>query len=521
MTKRIEEMRRYFVQPDSPESAEDLANSVSRAVRTMAEIYATGGAIEDMSEESQEWLWNNRGVENDMVRVLGELLEKESKTRRFDHKFMGQIHPQGNKIGVVANMVAAYMNNNTIVKEVSIAEHEMELEVSEWLIEMFGYNANEASANIVTGGTTANIAALWVARQIKFKEFQEAGEDYEDKKLKVMCNEMGHYSLDKACDLLGVELVEVDMDGYKTNVDSLRRLLDGYNQEEKDSVIAIVGLAGETETGLVDDLDALADVATDYGMFFHVDAAYGGPFILTEKRDLFSGIERADSIVVDPHKMMYVPYASGAMLFKNKEHHALIQKCARYLQPDSNEGVMGSKELRNFGFAARIEGSMSTGGVMSTWATKELFGEEGLRALLNHTLELTDYAYKRALESKILLPLHEPEINTQLVGLKDYRLSKEGRDMLISEGKKRAMNEEREWKTNEASLHDELVCQVQRKMDEKDGYYVSTNGGVDKTRKREQGRSAWRMVPTHPFTTTVEVEEAIGLIEKYVSYYVE
>ena len=78
---------------------------------------------------------------------------------------MGQIHPQGSKIGILCNFIAAYMNTNTIVKDVSSSEHAMEHEVLDWCAKLFGYDPNNASGNVVSGGTTANIAAMWVARE--------------------------------------------------------------------------------------------------------------------------------------------------------------------------------------------------------------------------------------------------------------------------------------------------------------------------------------------------------------------
>ena len=479
--KGIEIIREYFVDPDSPESAEDLANLSSESIRVMAQIYASSGDSQAMSEEVRNWLTSQSG--DNLEKVLKKLLLKESNTRRFDAKFFGQIHPQGSKIGVISNLIAAYMNTNTIVREVSGSEHEMELAVTEWLADMFGYDKAQSSGNITTGGTTANVTALWVARE-KVLKARLGISGARNRNMFILGTHMSHYSVDKSANLLGsnVWLGKVPEKGFVMDLDRTEEIIRKI-QDSGREIAAIIGLAGETETGMVDDLDGIADIAEKYNIHFHVDAAYGGPFVLSERRDLFKGIDRADSIAVDPHKMLYTPYAAGAVLLKDKKDHALIQKNARYLNPKDNDGLLGDPKKRNFGFAARLEGSMSSQGVMSTWATKELFGEEGLSKILNHTLELTDHAYDMVSQSTSLRPLHKPHINTLLIGLKS------GSDFSEDEYKQK-------------------VLDIKDKVEEKYGYYISHNAEVD------NGRSAFRFVAMHPHSTLENVEGLIEAMDK-------
>jgi len=487
MNKKFEQAREYFTDPRRPETSEKLAQLGADTIRVMAQIYATGGDIEKMDQKTQDWLSRSKDSD-DLVEIMGELLQREIATRKFDHKFMGQIHPSGGKIGILANLVAAYMNTNTIVKEVSMSEHEMELEATDWLIDMFGYDKREASGNIVTDGTLANLAALWVAREKKIKELKETGKWKPGTIMHVLVNDMRHYSIDKACVILGTENVVLTLlprKGYKTDTEEAKKAIWKINRKGE-HVLALVGLAGETETAEVDDLDGLANVASATKTHLHIDAAYGGPFILSSRGGLFKGINRADSITVDPHKMLYVPYQAGAVLFKSRKDHALIQKSARYLQPDDNKGLLGDPVNRNFGFAARVEGSLGAGGVMATWATEKLLGKDGFTALLDHTLELTEYCYVRVNQSELLRPLHVPELNTLLIGLSNNLvLSKEG--------------------------YSRLVRDVQQAVDQKYGYYVSTNDEVD------NGRSAFRFVAMHPWTDIGDVENMVSCLEGEIS----
>ncbi len=486
MNEKLNRAREYFVNPRNAEYSEGLAQLGADTIRAMAQIYATGGDIEKMDSKTQNWLAKT-GDSDEVSEIVGELLKREAKTRRFDHKFMGQIHPQGSKVGVIANLVAGYMNTNTIVKEVSSSEHTMELEAVNWLGEMFGYDKEKFSGNIVTDGTLANLAALWVAREKKIKELKDAGKWKPGTVMHVLVNDMRHYSIDKACVILGTENVVLTLlprKGYKTDLGETQKAIWKINRKGE-QVLAIVGLAGETETAEVDDIDGLAEIAKKTNIFLHIDAAYGGPFIMSKQGNLFKGINRADSITVDPHKMLYVPYEAGAVLFKNKRDHALIQKSARYLQPEDNKGLLGNPEDRNFGFAARVEGSMGAGGVMATWATEKLLGKDGFKALLDHTLELTEYCYGRVKASEYLRPLHVPELNTLLIGLsKSISLSK-----------------------NEYGL---MVREVQQAVDQKFGYYVSTNDDVD------EGKSAFRFVAMHPWTEKDDVEALVGYLEQEI-----
>lgn len=489
MTEKFEAVKKYFVDPRSPESADDLANLGAEAIKTMAQIYATGGRIDLMSDKTKNWLLRNLESDESLTMVLKDVLREESSTRRFDHMFMGQIHPQGNKVGILANLIAAYMNTNTVVREVSSAENKMESEVLGWSADMFGYDRREFSGNVVTGGTLANQSALWVARENVWEKLTREGLDRRKdvKRLYVLSTEMKHYSLIKACDQLGLRFVPVAMEGYKTNPRSMQEAIDRVRRVGGE-IAAMVGIAGETETAEVDDLDALANVAERNGVYFHVDAAYGGPFILSRARDKFKGISRADSITYDPHKMLYTPYSAGIILFKDYRRHMLIEKGmrenARYLlKQDVRDGKVDRNKERNFGMS-RVEGSMGSGGVIATYATIKLLEKDGIAALLDHTLDLAQFAYTRVGESKVLRPLHYPDLNTLLVGLKEG---------LVPKG-----------------AYNQVVELAQKRADIR-GYYVSTNDEVD------HGRSAFRFVPTHPFTTVKDVDEVVSALEEEIS----
>lgn len=487
--KTFKQLREYFVDPQRAESAKDLKELSGVAIEVMAQIFASGGEMSRMSPEIVTWLAKSRDIGGPQ-NILGQVLEREIGTRRFDNKSMAQIHPQGNKIGILSMLVAAYMNTNTIVKEVSRGEHRMEYEAIVWLSEMFGYDPETASGNITTGGTLANQVALWVARDAKVLEL---GGDRDERnplgRLTVLTNSYSHYSVDKVCHQLGMRLEKLPADGYKTDVGALKRKLIEMDPKKRLKIAAIVAVAGETETAQVDDLEAIADLCQEFNIHLHVDAAYGGPFILSRKGYLFKGIDRADSITVDPHKMMWTPYSAGAVLFKDKTKHALIQNEARYLQVSTNMGLTGRQSERNFGLSARGEGSMGSGGVIATWATIKLFGKEGLASLLDHTLDMAEHAYTRVGESEVLCAWQELELNEFLVGLNLQNRELEG------------LSKDR---------YNEVMLLAKVYSDQVLGTYISLNEDID------GGRHAWRFIVVHPYTTKADINELFGNLEKTV-----
>lgn len=469
----LEAVKRFFVDPENPKSAEDLAQLGADTVLAMAEIYATKGNINKMTSENREWLSNPKSAETPLGQQIGEILKREAGTRIFDNLFVGQIHPQGSKIGIISNLIGAYMNTNRIYRGVSPAEAEMEQDSIKWLSDIFGYDSRKSGGNITTGGTTANIEALWVARQKAFKE-QGVIERKNTEPLYVLVSKYRHYSIDKACNMLGLRLVTVPDDGnFKIDVEALNSRAEAI-KKAGGKIAAVIGIAGETETGMVENLPRIAEIAKKYNAYFHVDAAYGGPYVLSNEHSRFRGINLADSITVDPHKMLYTPYAAGCVVFKEESDHLLISK------------VHETRYLRDV--VARVEGSMGSAGVIATWATKELLGNKGIATLLNHNLELADFAYSRTNASKILRPVFKPELNTLLIGFKSNL----------------GLNTK---KYNEVMAHVENVVED---ITPGKTMYVSRNTEI------ENGKDALRFLANHPYTTEQNVDDIMTFVENEV-----
>ncbi|MBV1842894.1 pyridoxal-dependent aspartate 1-decarboxylase PanP [Photobacterium ganghwense] len=257
------------------------------------------------------------------------------------------------------------------------------------------HSANHSLGAFCSGGTIANITALWVARNNALRpdgSFRGVAQEglframkhygYED--LAVLVSERGHYSLKKAADVLGLGrdcLIPIQTDSdNRVCVDQMRAKLESLKQQNV-RVFAIVGVAGTTETGNIDPLDALADLAAEYGCHFHVDAAWGGATLMSNKyRPLLKGIERADSVTIDAHKQLYVPMGAGMVIFKNPASMSAIEHHAEYILRK------GSKDLGSH----TLEGSRS-GMAMLLYASLNIISRPGYEMLINNSIEKARY----------------------------------------------------------------------------------------------------------------------------------
>jgi glutamate decarboxylase len=253
------------------------------------------------------------------------------------------------------------------------------------------HNSQHALGAFCSGGTIANVTALWVARNrlcAPSGEFRGIAREGLARSLKyldcdglaVLVSRRGHYSLGKAVDLLGLgrdNLVLVDTDAC--NRIDLKQLRETCQRLRDENIrpLALVGIAGTTETGNVDPLEELADHALEYGCHFHVDAAWGGPTLFSERYGhLLAGINRADSVTIDAHKQLYVPMGAGMVVFKDPTALSAIEHHANYILRH------GSKDLGSH----TLEGSRP-GKALLVHAGLSIIGRKGYELLIDLGIE--------------------------------------------------------------------------------------------------------------------------------------
>ncbi len=259
-------------------------------------------------------------------------LVQDCRTRVFPNtmaigsrRYFGMMNPAPLPVAIFAESLAAAMNQNAASWRHAPSGTAIEKRVIRWLCDLFGLPEN-SFGTFTAGGSIANITGLKLAinrslgRNLSQVDLTEApGPGMAQ--LTFYVSGQGHYSFDKAVDLLGIgrgQLRKLPQDElFRIDLGALERALD-EDVAAGLKPCCIIGIAGTTNTGSIDKLDRLAELARRYGCWFHVDAAYGGAVVLSEMYGpMLRGIDEADSITVDPHKWFYMPFAAGGILVRD------------------------------------------------------------------------------------------------------------------------------------------------------------------------------------------------------------
>lgn len=257
------------------------------------------------------------------------------------------------------------------------------------------HSAEHSLGAFCSGGTIANITALWVARNNALKAegdfpgVEKAGlfkamRHYGHEGLAILVSERGHYSLKKAADVLGIGqegLVAVKTDAHnRICPHDLEQKLTEL-KANKIKVFAVVGVAGTTETGNIDPLRTIAQICQREQIHFHIDAAWGGATLMSNRyRGLLDGVELADSVTIDAHKQLYIPMGAGMVLFKDPNAMRSIEHHAQYILRQ------GSKDLGSH----TLEGSRS-GMAMLVYASMHIISRPGYQLLIDQSIEKARY----------------------------------------------------------------------------------------------------------------------------------
>ena len=244
---------------------------------------------------------------------------------------MGNIHPRfwgwilgtGTITGAYAEFLAASINTNNGGGN-QIGNH-VEKQVIDWIKEMLEFPAT-ASGVLTSGCSASNLIGLTVARNVKSTvDLRRKGLQPATEKMVLYASEEAHSSIQKAAELLGLgnealRLIPVNslfqIDQAKLNAAIIKDRQEGF------APFCVVGAAGTTNTGSVDDLKALAELCKKEKLWFHIDGAFGAWARLSSKaKNLVAGLELADSLALDLHKWMYMPYEIGCVLVRDEKHH--------------------------------------------------------------------------------------------------------------------------------------------------------------------------------------------------------
>ncbi len=334
---------------------------------------------------------------------------------------------------------------SVVEKQVLAKIHRLIYQESEAFYHEHIQNIRTALGCFTENGTFANLTALWVARNVLFapkkgfdgveKEgIQAAYRAYGIERCVVLISRRGHYSLNKAGGLLGIgnqNIVAIDVDeNNRIDLDCLHKTIRKIkNGRTKTAILAIVGIAGTTETGSVDPLPKLAEICAENRIHFHVDAAWGGPTLMSEKyAHLLAGIELADSVSVDGHKQFYMPMTCGMVYFKDPTIMDAIIYHTHYVnRPGSVD--LGIKSL---------SGSREANSLILDSALK-IMGSRGYALLIDHGIE-TAQKFAEEIEKRSNFQLiTPPELNILTYRLYPSHIKQEISEQSV--GQKTRINE--------------------------------------------------------------------------------
>ena len=282
----------------------------------------------------------------------------------------------------VADLIADAVNRYIGVCAAAPALVQLEANVVRWFAEIIGLPRTTSGGVLTSGGSLANFTAIVTARRAKLPEDFLRGTLY--------CSDQIHHSFQKAASLAGfpyANVREIASDAkFRMRLDALEEAIE-RDRTAGFTPFLVAGSAGTTSTGAVDDLAAIAKIAHDRELWFHVDGAYGAFFMLTERgRATLRGIEEADSIILDPHKTLFLPFGTGALLVRD----ARLLRAAHTSHADYLPEMQEADELVDF-CELSPELSRDFRG-LRVWLPLKLFGIEPFRQQLEEKLDLIKVA---------------------------------------------------------------------------------------------------------------------------------
>lgn len=324
---------------------------------------------------------------DDILQVFKEEVN-ELGLRAASGGHVGYIPGGGIYASALGDFLAAVSNEYAGMSYASPGAAAIENEVINWLKGIFSF-PETAVGNLTSGGSIANLIALTAARD-KYKVKNE-----HITKSVVYLSEQAHHCLKKAMRIIGLEDViirQLELDEeYRIDTTMLNKQIE-VDMSLGLQPFLIIATAGTTDVGVIDPLEEITAIAKRHNLWYHIDAAYGGFFVLSSKKDAFKGIEQADSLVVDPHKGLFLPYGLGAVLIKDAE--AVLHSnrtTGNYMQDALTADLTRDPANVSPELTKHFRG-------MRMWLPLQLHGIEPFVAALEEKLLLTTYFRKKLVE---------------------------------------------------------------------------------------------------------------------------
>ena len=391
-------------------------------------------------------------------------------TRRIDHaRFFGFVPGPNNFIGTMADALASGFNifSGTWISGAAAAQ--VELVTIDWLRSMCGL-PDDAGGLFTSGGSMANVTALAAARHARLDDVLDDAVAY--------CSDQTHTSVDRAFRLLGFQPQQLRRlpsdDQFRLDVEALTEAI-ATDRARGRRPFCVIANAGTTNTGAVDPLPALAERAEAEDLWLHVDGAYGAPTAICERgTDRLNGLDRADSITLDPHKWLFQPFEIGGVLVRDTTH---LRRAFR-LEGEYLEDAMGADEEVNFSaYGIQLTRSFRA---LKLWMTLKVFGREHVAAAVEQGFERAEQAerlLRNQSEWRVVTPAQ--------MGIVTFRCAPDGWDK---------------------SRIDALNRQLAPAINEEDQIFL--------TKTTLNGRPVLRLCPINPRTAAEDIQMALDRLDE-------
>jgi L-2,4-diaminobutyrate decarboxylase len=276
--------------------------------------------------------------------------------------------------------------------------------------ERLGFTPGKFSGLVTSGGTLANLTGLLAARNITLGDSWTSGLGRHDKRPVLVAHADAHYSVTRSAGILGLGTDQIIL----AELDSLRRMdpnrLDATLAKLRSQgapIVAVAATSCATPIGAFDSLNEIADVCARHEVWLHVDAAHGGAVAFSpQHRHLLAGIERADSVVCDAHKMMFMPALCAMLFYRNPAHRtvAFHQEAPYLFDPLKPELAEYDSGVANFECTKRAA-------AFGVWGVWSLFGPQIFADMVDVTIDLARQFYGLLRDADDFEPLHEPQCN--------------------------------------------------------------------------------------------------------------
>jgi len=422
-------LRRIFLQPESEAGKATLLRHMEQILFSLHDFLRQNvGVTEEISlqELATQFIDTtiSRKPEKKLAEVITALVEDIAPhaVNVSSPYFIGHMTSAIPFFMVHLKTIVAALNQNAnkieTSKVVSVIERQVIAKIHRLIFQESGsfysdhvQNAHTTLGAFTEGGTSANMTALWVARNAAFPPkngfrgveadgLASAYKAHEVDRCVVLVSRRGHFSLRKSGGVLGIgnsNIVAIDVDkDNRIDLEALEKSIQDFRDQKNVKILAVVGIAGATETGTIDPLGEMGDICRKYDLHFHVDAAWGGPTLMSQKyKHFLDGIEKADSVTIDGHKQLYMPMTCGMIFFRDPYIMDKIAYHANYVNR------RGSVDLG----IKTLAGSREAHALILDSALK-IMGSDGYGLLIDHGIEIAR-SFADEIKRRKILSLHQ------------------------------------------------------------------------------------------------------------------